>query len=420
MGIHVQDRRSDEVHDRTDVGGKMKKLSVRDLKLEGKKVLVRVDFNVPLDEQMKITDDTRIRAALPTILHILDRRGIPILMSHLGRPKGKFVESMSLKPIAPHLEVLLSKSVRFVPDCIGPEVEQAAAGMTEGEVLLLENLRFYPEERSNSPEFAKGLAKLADLYVNDAFGTAHRAHASVSAIADFFEKRAAGFLMEEELKYLVRTLEDPPTPFITILGGAKISDKIGVIQNLLDRVDKILVGGGMAFTFLKSQGSSTGESLVEPDKLDLAREIMKDAEKKNVPLLLPSDCLVATQLAPEAEVQTVSSGDIPDGWKGLDIGPESAEMFTHALNGAGTIVWNGPMGVFESPQFEQGTRKLALAVASQTERGATTIIGGGDTVAAIRKAGVADKMSHISTGGGASLELLEGKTLPGIQALSEV
>jgi phosphoglycerate kinase len=398
----------------------MKKLSVRDLKLEGKKVLVRVDFNVPLDEQINITDDTRIRAALPTINHILERAGTPILISHLGRPKGKVVESMSLKPVAPHLEALLSKPVRFVPNCIGPEVEEAAAGMKEGEVLLLENLRFYPEERSNSPDFAKGLAKLADLYVNDAFGTAHRAHASVSAIAGFFAERAAGFLMEKELEYLVGTLENPPTPFITILGGAKISDKIGVIQNLLEKVDKILVGGGMAFTFLKSQGLPTGESMVEPDKLDLAREILKDAQKKDVPLLLPSDCLIATESSPEAEVQTVPSSNIPDGWKGLDIGPQSTETFTEALSGAGTIVWNGPMGVFEFPQFEEGTRKLALAVASQTERGATTIIGGGDTVAAVRKAGVADKMSHISTGGGASLELLEGKALPGIQALSEV
>ena len=398
----------------------MRKLSVRDLDLEDKRVLVRVDFNVPLDEKMKITDDTRIRAAMPTIRHILDRGGSPILMSHLGRPKGKVVESMSLKPVAPHLQTLLSRPVRFVSDCIGPEVETAAANMKKGEVLLLENLRFHPEERSNSPEFAKALARLADVYVNDAFGSAHRAHASVSAIATFFEKRAAGFLMEKELEYLVRTLENPPTPFITILGGAKISDKIGVIQNLLDKVDKILVGGGMAFTFLKSQGFSAGDSLVEPDKLELAREITKAAEKEGVPLLLPVDCVVATEISPDAEVKTLPSKEIPDGWRGLDIGPRSADIFVEALSGAGTIVWNGPMGVFEFPQFEEGTRKLALTVAAETGRGATTIIGGGDTVAAVRKAGVADRISHISTGGGASLELLEGKMLPGIEALSEV
>lgn len=398
----------------------MKKLSVRDLELARKKVLVRVDFNVPLDESSKITDDTRIRAALPTIEHILENDGIPILMSHLGRPKGERVESMSLKPVAFHLEQLLSRKVKFVPDCIGSEVERVAAELQKGDVLVLENLRFCPEERSNSTEFAQNLAKLADVYVNDAFGTAHRAHASVAGIAAFFEKRAAGFLMEKEIEYLVGTLENPSSPFVTILGGAKISDKIGVIQNLLEKVDKILIGGGMTFTFLNSQGLETGESLVEGDKLEIAKEIIENARKNNVELLLPIDCQVASQWSPDAESKVVSASDIPKGWRGMDIGPETIEEFTNALSGAKTIVWNGPMGVFEFPKFEEGTRRLALALALNAEKGATTIIGGGDTVAAVRKAGVADKMSHISTGGGASLELLEGKTLPGIGALSEV
>lgn len=397
----------------------MKKLSVRDLNLKGKKVLVRVDFNVPLDENLRVTDDTRIRAAIPTIEYILENYGIPILMSHLGRPKGKRVESMSLRPVASELEKWLSKRVKFVPDCVGQEVELAAKELKEGEVLLLENLRFYPGETSNSPEFAQALARLADVYVNDAFGTAHRAHASVAGIAEFFEKRAAGFLMEREIDYLMGALENPNKPFITILGGAKISDKIGVIQNLLEKVDKFLIGGGMAFTFLKSQGFGTGESLVEEDKLELAKEIIENAERKNVELLLPTDCKVAEKWAPDTESKVVPSTDIPKGWRGMDIGPETIEKFIHSLNGAKTIIWNGPMGVFEFPKFEEGTRRLALALASQTKKGATTIIGGGDTVAAVRKAGVAEEMSHISTGGGASLELLEGKTLPGIEALSE-
>ncbi len=365
-------------------------------------------------------DDTRIKAAIPTIQHILEKGGTPILMSHLGRPKGKRVESMSLRPVASHLEKLLSRPVKFVPDCVGAEVEAAAAGLIKGEVLLLENLRFYPEERANSAEFAQNLANLADVYVNDAFGTAHRAHASVAGITAFFEKRAAGFLMEKEIEYLVGTLENPSAPFVTILGGAKISDKIGVIQNLLGKVDKVLIGGGMAFTFLKSQGSEIGESLVEEDKVELAGQIVEDAKRRSTELLLPVDCQAARELSPDAESRVVSSEEIPKGWRGLDIGPATIEKFIEAIKEARTIVWNGPMGVFEFPRFEEGTRKLALAVALQSEKGATTIIGGGDSVAAIRKAGVADKMSHISTGGGASLELLEGRTLPGIEALSEV
>lgn len=398
----------------------MKRLSIRNLDLANKKVLVRVDFNVPLDENLKITDDTRIRAAVPTIEYILENHGIPILMSHLGRPKGKRVESMSLKSVASHLKQLLSKPVKFVPDCIGPEVELAGEDLKQGEILLLENLRFYPEERSNSPEFAQKLAELADVYVNDAFGTAHRAHASVAGIAAFFEKRAAGFLMEKEIEYLMGVLESPPSPFITILGGAKSKDKIGIIQNLLEKVDRLLIGGGMAFTFLKSQGVEIGESPVDEDKLELAKEIIENAGRKNVDLLLPIDCRVASEWSPDTESKVVSSRDIQTGWRGMDIGPETTEKFIKALNGARTIIWNGPMGVFEFPKFEEGTHKLALAVASQTEKGATTIIGGGDTVAAVRKAEVADRMSHISTGGGASLELLEGKTLPGIEVLSEV
>lgn len=398
----------------------MRKLSIRDLDVAGKRVLVRVDFNVPLDDNQKITDDTRIKAALPTIEHLLEKGGAVILMSHLGRPKGKKVDSMSLRPIAPHLEKLIERPVQFVSDCVGNEVNAAAAALKTGEVLLLENLRFYQEETSNDPAFAEKLAGLADLYVNDAFGTAHRAHASVAAIAEHFDKCAAGFLMEKELEYLVAALENPPTPFVTILGGAKISDKIGVIENLLDKVDKILIGGGMAFTFLEAQGKSTGDSLVEKDKLDLAKGIMEKAKTKSVEFILPTDCRIAAEPTAEAQSKIVPSGEIPPGWRGLDIGPSSTESFITALNGAKTIVWNGPMGVFEVPQFEDGTRQLALAVAQEAGKGATTIIGGGDTVAAVRKAGVADKMSHISTGGGASLELLEGKALPGIVALSEV
>jgi phosphoglycerate kinase len=398
----------------------MKKLSVRDLDVANKKVLVRVDFNVPLDQSLTITDDTRIRAAIPTIQYILENGGIPVLMSHLGRPKGERVDSMSLRPVASHLEHLISKKVRFAPDCVGTEVERMAADLREGEVLLLENLRFHSDERSNSPEFAQNLARLADLYVNDAFGTAHRAHASVAGIAAFFEKRAAGFLMEKEIEYLVGALENPSSPFVTILGGAKISDKIAVIQNLLKKVDKILIGGGMAFTFLRSEGLEVGESLVENDKLELAKEIIEDAAEKKVELLLPVDCQVAGEWSPDTQFKAVAVSDIPKGWRGMDIGSQTIDRFTEALGGAGTIVWNGPMGVFEFPHFEEGTRRLAVAVALSGEKGATTIIGGGDTVAAVRKAGVADKMSHISTGGGASLELLEGKKLPGIEALSEV
>jgi len=396
----------------------MKKLSVMDLHLDGQRVLVRVDFNVPLDENQKITDDTRIRAALPTIQFIIENGGIPILMSHLGRPKGKRVETMSLRPAAVHLETLLGTKVKFISDCVGPETEAAAKDLKQGDVLLLENLRFHPDETSNSAEFAGALAKLADVYVNDAFGTAHRAHASVAAIAEFFQKRAAGFLMEKEIDYLVSTLENPQPPFVMILGGAKISDKIGVIQNLLDKVDKLLIGGGMAFTFMKAQGSPTGESLVEEDKLALAKEIVKGAAEKGVELHLPVDYEAAREWSPDTESRVVSIA-IPDGWRGMDIGPETIQKFTKSLSGAKTIIWNGPMGVFEFPRFEKGTKSVALALAAETDKGATSIIGGGDTIAAVRKAGVAEKMSHISTGGGASLELLEGKALPGIEVLSE-
>jgi phosphoglycerate kinase len=396
----------------------MEKLTIDDLKLKDKKVLVRVDFNVPLDEKREVTDDKRIVESLPTIKKILQDGGKAILMSHLGRPKGKDPK-LSLAPVAKRLEKLLGKPVKFVNDCIGPEVEKAVFGLKSGECLLLENLRFYPEEEKNNPEFAKKLASLGEIYINDAFGTAHRAHASTEGVTKYFKQCAAGYLMQKELKYLGMALTNPKRPFIAILGGAKISGKIDVITNLLDKVDALLIGGGMAFTFDKALGKEIGKSLLEPDKVDLAKDILKKAGEKKVNLKLPEDFVVAPEAKEEAPSKIVDKNNIPQDWQGLDIGPKTLEQFSRVLDKAKTVVWNGPMGVFEVKKFAQGTVKIAEELAKITAKGATTIVGGGDSAAAVAKAGLEKKLTHISTGGGASLEFLEGKTLPGVAALTD-
>ncbi len=394
----------------------MDKLTIDDLDLKDKKVLVRVDFNVPLNDKLEVTDDKRIRESLPTIKKILEDGGKAILMSHLGRPKGKKVPEMSLKPSAKKLEELLGKPVKFADDCIGSKVEKAVSELNPGECILLENLRFYPEEEKNDPEFAKKLAGLGELYINDAFGTAHRAHASTEGVTKYFDKCAAGYLMQKELKYLDMALSDPKHPFVAILGGAKISGKIDVIKNLMDKVDVLLIGGGMAFTFLKAIGMETGNSLLEENKLDLAKKILMTAK---VELSLPVDVVVAKEPNAESESRVVDHDKIPADMKGLDIGPKTSQIFCKKIELAKTIVWNGPMGVFEVEKFAEGTLKIAQALAQATARGATTIVGGGDTAAAVAKAGLDDKMTHISTGGGASLEFLEGRTLPGVAALTD-
>ncbi|KPK97876.1 MAG: phosphoglycerate kinase [candidate division Zixibacteria bacterium SM23_73_2] len=394
----------------------MEKLTIDDLDLKNKKVLVRVDFNVPLDERQNITDDKRIVESLPTITKIMDQGGKAILMSHLGRPKGKKVPEMSLRPAAERLGNLLGKPVKFVDDCIGDKVEKEVNSLNPGELILLENLRFYPEEEKNDPEFAKKLAGLGEVYVNDAFGTAHRAHASTEGVTRYFEKCAAGYLMQKEIKYLGDALANPSHPFVALLGGAKISGKIDVIKNLMDKVDIILIGGGMAFTFYKAMGMEVGSSLVEEDKINLAKEILAIAK---VELDLPLDLVVAKDIKEGSESKVVQKDHIPSDWKGVDIGPKTIELFSKKVTNAKTIVWNGPMGIFETDQFSRGTVELAKALSLATEKGATTIVGGGDTASAILKAGVEDKISHISTGGGASLEFLEGKLLPGIKALTD-
>ena len=390
----------------------MNKKSVTDLDVKNKKVLVRVDFNVPLDAAGQITDDRRITAALPTIRYLLDQGAAVILMSHLGRPKGAPDPQFSLKPVAAHLEKLLGRPVAMAPDCVGPAVQQAAAHLQPGDVLLLENLRFHNEETKNDPEFARQLASLADLFVNDAFGAAHRAHASTEGVAHYLPS-AAGFLMQKELEFLGKALEAPERPFIAILGGAKISDKIGVIDNLLGKVDRLLIGGGMANTFLKAQGLDVSESLVENDSLDQAANLLERGRGK---LMLPVDVVVADRFDKDAQKQVVKANAVPAGWRILDIGPETVALFGQALAPAKTVVWNGPMGVFEFPQFAQGTFAIARALADIQ---ATTIIGGGDSAAAVEQSGLADKMTHISTGGGASLEFLEGRVLPGVAALND-
>lgn len=386
--------------------------------LEGKKVLVRADFNVPLDDQGNITDDTRIRAALPTIQELTSKGAKVILCSHFGRPKG-VDESMRLTPVAARLSELLGKTVVKTDDCIGEDVTNKAAALQNGDVMLLENVRFYPEEEKNNPEFAQKLASVADLYVNDAFGTAHRAHASTEGVTHYLSPSVAGLLVEKELQYLQNAIEEPQRPLAAIVGGSKVSSKIGVIETLLEKVDKLLIGGGMIFTFYKARGLSVGKSLVEEDKLELARTLEAKAKERGVALLLPTDVVIADNFAADANAQTVSIDAIPDGWMGLDIGPDSVKVFQEALADCKTVIWNGPMGVFEFDQFAKGTEAIARSMADLTAKGASTIIGGGDSVAAVEKVGVADRMSHISTGGGASLELLEGKELPGIAALND-
>ncbi|GLT91533.1 hypothetical protein SLE2022_094160 [Rubroshorea leprosula] len=399
----------------------MAKKSVGDLTsadLKGKKVFVRVDLNVPLDENQNITDDTRVRAAIPTIKHLIQNGAKVILSSHLGRPKG-VTPKFSLAPLVPRLSQLLGIQVVKADDCIGPEVEKLVASLPDGGVLLLENVRFYKEEEKNEPEFAKKLASLADLYVNDAFGTAHRAHASTEGVTKFLKPSVAGFLLQKELDYLVGAVSNPKRPFAAIVGGSKVSSKIGVIESLLEKCDILLLGGGMIFTFYKAQGLSVGSSLVEGDKLDLATSLLEKAKAKGVSLLLPTDVVIADKFAPDANSKIVPASGIPDGWMGLDIGPESVKIFNDTLDTTKTIIWNGPMGVFEFDKFAVGTEAVAKKLADLSSKGVTTIIGGGDSVAAVEKVGVASVMSHISTGGGASLELLEGKELPGVLALDE-
>jgi phosphoglycerate kinase len=390
----------------------MNKKTVRDVDLHGRRALVRVDFNVPLKDG-QVTDDTRIRASLPTIQYLVDKGAKVILMSHLGRPKGKPTPEFSLRPVAEHLSKLLGKPVSFAADCVGPAAEDAVRALKAGDVLLLENLRFHAEEEANDPAFAQKLAALGDLYVNDAFGSAHRAHASTEGVARYLPA-VGGFLMERELEYLGRALESPRRPFVAILGGAKISDKIKVIENLLGKVDRLLIGGGMANTFLKAQGLAVGDSLVEDGSLDVARQLMAQAGDK---LLLPSDAVVADALDANARAQVVPVNAVPSGWRILDIGPDTVRRYRAALSGARTVVWNGPMGVFEFPRFAEGTYAIARALAELPD--ATTVIGGGDSAAAVEQSGVADRMTHISTGGGASLEFLEGRVLPGVAALMD-
>lgn len=385
----------------------------------GKRVLVRVDFNVPLDENLNITDDTRIRAALPTIKDLAGKGAKVILASHFGRPKGKVNEGMRLAPAAKRLATLLGQEVVICQDCIGDEVAAQIAAMPNGGVAMLENVRFYAEEEANDPAFAQKLAANADLYVNDAFGTAHRAHASTEGVTKYLSPSVAGYLIEKELTYLQAAIENPQRPLAAIVGGSKVSSKITVIETLLEKVDKLLIGGGMIFTFYKARGLNVGKSLVEEEFLDLARTLEAKAKEKGVDLLLPTDVVVADNFAPDAHAQTVSVENIPDGWMGLDIGPDSVKVFQDALSSCKSVIWNGPMGVFEFDQFAAGTEAIALTLADLTGTGTTTIIGGGDSVAAVEKVGVADRMSHISTGGGASLELLEGKALPGIVALND-
>jgi phosphoglycerate kinase len=394
----------------------MSKLSVRDLNPKGKRVFMRVDFNVPMNDAGEITDDTRIQASLPTIQYILERGGRLILASHLGRPKGKPNPKMSLKPAATRLAQVLGKPVAFAADCVGPEAEGAAKGLKDGEVLLLENLRFHPEEEKNVPEFSQQLAALAEVYVDDAFGSAHRAHSSTEGITHYLSPCAAGLLMEKELEYLGKAVGNPARPYLAIVGGAKVSDKIELLQNLMKFADSVLIGGAMAYTFLKAQGVEVGKSRVEEDKLDLARDLLQFAERRSIAFLLPEDHVVAEKLDVNAAAEVVGTRSIPANRMGLDIGPATRAAYAALIAKAKTIVWNGPMGVFEISQFAEGTMAIARAVAGSS---AVSVVGGGDSVAAVKRAGVEAKISHISTGGGASLEFLSGLTLPGVAALTE-
>lgn len=392
------------------------KKTVKDVDVRSKRVLVRVDYNVPLDAQGNVSDDKRITASLPTINYLLEQGARIILCSHLGRPKGEVKKEFSLAPVAKRLKELLPNvNIYFASDCIGEEAQQKAAALKDGEILLLENLRFHKEEEKNDPEFAKKLASLAEIYVSDAFGTVHRAHASTAGVAAYLPA-VAGFLIGKELSIMGGALENPERPFVAILGGAKVADKIGVITNLLNKCDTLLIGGGMAYTFFKAMGYEIGDSLLDAESIDLAKQLMETAKEKGVKLLLPVDTVVAKAFAADAEHMTVSANAIPAGWQGLDIGEKTRELFAAEIKNAKTVIWNGPMGVFEFPEFAKGTEAVAKACA---ECGGTTIIGGGDSASAVKKLGYADKMTHISTGGGASLEFLEGKVLPGVAALND-
>lgn len=393
----------------------MNKKTIRDVDVKGKRVLVRCDFNVPQDSEGKITDENRIVGALPTIQYLLEQGAKVILCSHLGRPKGEFNMKYSLKPVADRLNELLGGKVTLANDVIGADAQAKIAALKEGAAVLLENVRFHKEEEKNDPEFSKALAAFCDVYVNDAFGTAHRAHASTAGVADYCKVNVAGFLIEKEIEVMGGALSDPKRPFVAILGGAKVSDKIGVINNLIDKVDSLIIGGAMAYTFSLAKGGKTGNSKVEPDKVELAKELMAKAEAKKVAMYLPVDNVITTEFSADAESKVAKAGEIPDGWEGLDIGPDTAKLFADVIAKAKTVVWNGPMGVFEFEKFAVGTKAVAQALADNKD--AITIIGGGDSAAAIEQLGYADKVTHISTGGGASLEYLEGKILPGIDCL---
>jgi len=393
----------------------MDKKTIRDIDIKGKRVLMRVDFNVPLNKDLKVDDDTRIKAALPTIKYALENGARIVLMSHLGRPKGKVQDGMRLTPVGERLSELLGKQVRKLDDCIGDDVKKAVSGMKDGDVVLLENLRFYAEETKNEPGFAKKLASLGEIYVNDAFGTAHRAHASTEGITKFLKMAVAGFLLDKEIEYFDKALSDPPRPFVAILGGAKVSDKIMVIENLLKKVSSILIGGGMAYTFIKAEGKPIGNSKLEADKLDIAKSLREEAKRKGVKIVLPVDHLIADKIDVGSNTKVVDE-TIPENWIGVDIGPKTVDEFKKELRNAKMIMWNGPLGIFEISKFARGTEDIARFIAGLN---ATTIIGGGDTASAISKFGLGHSMTHISTGGGASLEYMEGKVLPGIAALND-
>jgi phosphoglycerate kinase len=396
----------------------MAKLFIEDLQVQGKRVLMRVDFNVPIENGV-ITSEKRIDASLPSIKYLSEHGAKVILMSHLGRPKGEKKPEFSMKPVAENLKTKVNAKVSFVEDCIGDTVPAAVPAIKNGDILLLENLRFYKQEEKNDPEFAKKLASLGDIYINDAFGTAHRAHASTEGVTKFIKQCAAGYLMKKELDYLGMAVTNPKHPFVAVLGGAKVSDKIEVIQNLLNKVDTLIIGGGMMFTFYKAQGKEIGKSLLEADKIDVAKEILSKAKAQGKNLMLPVDTVVAAEFKNDSPSSIVSWDAIPADKMGLDIGPKSIELFTKELENAKTVVWNGPMGVFEMENFAKGTNAIAQALATATEKGAITIVGGGDSASAVKKAGLAKKVSHVSTGGGASLEYLEGKVLPGVAALTD-
>lgn len=391
--------------------------TIDDINFSGKRALIRVDFNVPLNDQNQITDHTRINAAIPTIKKIVNDGGSVVLMSHLGRPKGGPEDKYSLKHLVADLSEKLNREVKFASDCIGAEAEALTANLAAGEVALLENLRFYDEETKGDKAFAEKLSKHGDIYVNDAFGTAHRAHASTSIVAQFFETKACGYVMDAELKNAQKVLDDAASPYTAIMGGAKISDKILIIEKLLDKVDNLIIGGGMSYTFFKAMGGSIGSSLVEEDKLDLAKELIKKAKDKGVNLELPFDSVIADKFANDANTDVVSNTAIPDGWMGLDIGPQASEVFSKIIKDSKTVLWNGPMGVFEMPNFAKGTITIAEATVEATEKGAFSLIGGGDSAAAVNSLGYGDKVSYVSTGGGALLEYMEGKELPGVAAL---